>query len=456
LIHQDRLNWIISNVKGRRMLDVGCSQGGVSIFLARNGKMVEGIDKDKESIEFALMASNSESEETRNNLTFRTADFLSYHFVGLFDTVILSLRLDGPTDIDKMLEKARDLVGPEGRLLIDVPFGLSDLAGADDVEYGSSMTLKISRKFIITDLVVIDSKYLCYSCEARTPDEGQRVRLEEFLQIIERGLLERERRILLESDRLRSTIQDMNNASRTIHESLRNSQQTTEESFSLMRAMQNDQKASSERYQALFEKQTKEAADLERRLEWAKDEKERISLESSRIGAELFSVKGDLVRLRDEKRRLESELVVLGKEIASLRSVQSEMMAQMDSLRNELHSKEWKLEESHASLEQARARIGQMEKESSIMHKDLQTKGRELERVKLLYESDSKKLKEVTKKLEKELTEEERMLHEVERLQKRNKVLIDRYDTLANSILGKMMIYIWGVYNRILGKAEKK
>lgn len=43
-----RVDWIIGNTKGNNILDVGCSQGIISIILGKKGKNVIGCDRQVE------------------------------------------------------------------------------------------------------------------------------------------------------------------------------------------------------------------------------------------------------------------------------------------------------------------------------------------------------------------------------------------------------------------------
>ena len=53
---QARIHWICAQVKGRRILDVGCSQGIVPLLLAREGCQVTGVDTSPQAIEEAYAA----------------------------------------------------------------------------------------------------------------------------------------------------------------------------------------------------------------------------------------------------------------------------------------------------------------------------------------------------------------------------------------------------------------
>ena len=51
---RERIFWICENTYGNKILDVGCSQGIVSILLAKDGKDVKGIDIESEQINYAV------------------------------------------------------------------------------------------------------------------------------------------------------------------------------------------------------------------------------------------------------------------------------------------------------------------------------------------------------------------------------------------------------------------
>jgi len=50
---RQRINWMCRQVEGKNVIDIGCSQGIVSILLARQGFEVVGVDIDDKAIEYA-------------------------------------------------------------------------------------------------------------------------------------------------------------------------------------------------------------------------------------------------------------------------------------------------------------------------------------------------------------------------------------------------------------------
>ena len=84
-----RIDWICKKVKGKNVLDVGCSQGITSILLGRQNRHVVGIDLSVESIEYAENLKDKENKETVKNVSFIQGDFLQYKFNKKFDTIIM-------------------------------------------------------------------------------------------------------------------------------------------------------------------------------------------------------------------------------------------------------------------------------------------------------------------------------------------------------------------------------
>ena len=65
---QRRIHWMCGQVRGRRVLDIGCSQGILGILLAREGHEVTGIDLDAKVIAEARAYLASEPPEVRDRV----------------------------------------------------------------------------------------------------------------------------------------------------------------------------------------------------------------------------------------------------------------------------------------------------------------------------------------------------------------------------------------------------
>lgn len=127
---QKRIDWICECVKGKRVLDIGCSQGICEILLSRKGKTIIGIDCDEDAIEFAKNTLKEENEEVRNRVRFLQMDFLDEEYPDdlprIFDTVLLTEVLEHLHFPIKMVEKAAALLKENGEMIVTVPFGVND------------------------------------------------------------------------------------------------------------------------------------------------------------------------------------------------------------------------------------------------------------------------------------------------------------------------------------------
>ncbi len=85
-----RVHWMISQARGDRVLDVGCSQGIASILLGREGFDVVGVDVQADRIEYANKDLALESEATQQRVRFFVGEGADLDFDDdYFDTVIL-------------------------------------------------------------------------------------------------------------------------------------------------------------------------------------------------------------------------------------------------------------------------------------------------------------------------------------------------------------------------------
>lgn len=124
---QARIHWICAQVSGRKVLDVGCSQGIVPLLLAREGCNVTGIDTSPQAIEEAKSYMAVEPAHVQEKVSYVNADFLSLNIQDTEpDTIVISEVLEHLVRPEMFVEKAASLLKPGGRLIITVPFGVND------------------------------------------------------------------------------------------------------------------------------------------------------------------------------------------------------------------------------------------------------------------------------------------------------------------------------------------
>ncbi|EUA11418.1 methyltransferase domain protein [Mycobacterium kansasii 732] len=104
---------------GKRVLDVGCGVGALSIEMAQAGAMVLGVDLDENLIAFADRNLVQRFPQVRERVTFRAVDALSLPVAEPFDVIVSKDTFEHAPDVASLL-KALDkhLVRPDGILYV--------------------------------------------------------------------------------------------------------------------------------------------------------------------------------------------------------------------------------------------------------------------------------------------------------------------------------------------------
>lgn len=147
---QQRVHWVCAQTRGRRVLDVGCSQGIVPILLGREGRDVLGLDPDEQAIEVAKAYLASGPAHASANVDFVVGDFIRHDFGDRkFDAVVMSEVLEHLVDPVPFIERAAALLEPSGRLVVTVPFGINDFIDHKRTYYLTEPYQLLSRWFHI-------------------------------------------------------------------------------------------------------------------------------------------------------------------------------------------------------------------------------------------------------------------------------------------------------------------
>ncbi|MBF8702680.1 glycosyltransferase family protein [Pseudomonas putida] len=153
---QSRIHWICAQVKGRRILDVGCSQGIVPLLLAREGCQVTGVDTSPQAISEAKGYLSAEPAHIQQNVTYINSDFLALDTLEVEpETIVISEVLEHLVRPELFVEKAHDLLKQGGRLVITVPFGVNDF-----IDHKHTFYLMEPFRLLAEHLQVVEVKVL--------------------------------------------------------------------------------------------------------------------------------------------------------------------------------------------------------------------------------------------------------------------------------------------------------
>ena len=122
-----RIKWILENIEsGQQILDLGCSQGIISILAAQKNNHVLGIDIEKDAIDFAENLISNKYVDTKDNVGFICADYYDYHITEKFDVIIMTEVLEHLENPKGFIKKSVQNLKENGRIIITVPFGVND------------------------------------------------------------------------------------------------------------------------------------------------------------------------------------------------------------------------------------------------------------------------------------------------------------------------------------------
>lgn len=116
------LDLIGKEIKGKKMLDVGCGDGVLSYLLAKNGANVTGIDNSEEAIKFA-----KEKCKDFTNLNFQVASAYELPFSdNSFDYIISSDVIEHLKYPEKMLAEIKRVWNGKRKIIITTPIRFTE------------------------------------------------------------------------------------------------------------------------------------------------------------------------------------------------------------------------------------------------------------------------------------------------------------------------------------------
>jgi 2-polyprenyl-3-methyl-5-hydroxy-6-metoxy-1,4-benzoquinol methylase len=360
-VSRRRIHWMCAQVRGPDVLDVGCSQGIASILLAREGHRVIGIDREHEAIRAARERLDQEEAQVRERVEFRVGEGRAVGFPdGSFDAVLLGEVLEHQLDPGRLLDEARRVLRPGGRIVVTTPYGVHPYPDHKEPLYLSALLERLSSKLSIAEIALVD-RYAGVVAE-RTKDRAPRV-WRRALRVAESRLADQDETV----EKLRTLVSDLREGTRALERSLHEEDLTK-------RATEIQRDAARQR-QADLEQRLKDAEDRANAAT-AQRESALDNLERTRErlhAAELAQQSAELAHraaLAEATRRVEHAeaeaenqrrtIGVLTSEGAELRTSLSRAEAALEQERGMRRSAEGRLaavRESRATVEQELAEI---------------------------------------------------------------------------------------------------
>lgn len=109
---------LMGDVKGKRILDLGCGEGGYSRELAKRGAELVSVDCSAKAIEYAINLANQAGLDIEHYV--RNSNDLFDIVSEQFDIVLCSMMLMDCEDFDGTLREVSRVLKPNGRLFASV------------------------------------------------------------------------------------------------------------------------------------------------------------------------------------------------------------------------------------------------------------------------------------------------------------------------------------------------
>ena len=116
-----RLNFVIKQVEGKSVMDIGAGDGIMSIELGRLGKFVCGVNINPTELGQAREHLSKEQDYVRKNVIFVQEDIESYFPMAKYDNIICSEMLEHTVVPEDILGKIHMIATATTKIIITVP-----------------------------------------------------------------------------------------------------------------------------------------------------------------------------------------------------------------------------------------------------------------------------------------------------------------------------------------------
>lgn len=129
--HKARYGWILKtagDIKGKKVLDLGCGDGVLTYFLAKAGARVTGVDNDETGLQYANEKLSEFNKAKNLTYTFVNASVYDLPFeADTFDVVVNCEVIEHLPEPERMLREMKRVLKPQGRVVITTPHRLTEV-----------------------------------------------------------------------------------------------------------------------------------------------------------------------------------------------------------------------------------------------------------------------------------------------------------------------------------------
>lgn len=128
--HQAHYEWILrvaGNIRGKKILDIGCGDGALVYLLAKAGGDVTGVDNEETGLIYARENLQTMSQHTNLTSSFVNASAYELPFESeSYDIVVSSEVIEHVTEPERLLKEAARILKPAGKIILTTPYRISE------------------------------------------------------------------------------------------------------------------------------------------------------------------------------------------------------------------------------------------------------------------------------------------------------------------------------------------
>ena len=440
---QKRIHWMCEHVTGNLVCDVGCSQGIISLLLAKKGKTVCGIDNTPESIQYALGSLKQEDQNVCARLSFVCDDYLKHNFGDMrYDTVILGEVLEHLTVEDRgaFLDKVATMIKNNGKIIITVPLGINYFPDHKQTYYVTELWGELSKRWTVTNVSIIMDQWVGY---VATPDEEAEpfVLGKAFVPQLEAALQKIDAMRMEQLKRKEKKLKDLKKSEEELNELIG---QKDQELYKLTEQLEN----------ALLKVDTlsmEQQTLKEKTLKKLRKDNEELSLlvvqkdqELNKLAEQKEEELNKLTRQKEEAlSKLTKQLSLLLDEHQSLSAKYKEQQPYEEFLKDKCANLEKHLSDVKEKLFQEQDLHQQLNKEFYLLNGRYEDQTRSLLELQAQHNTSETMVQTLSLKqndLKRKFTD---MQKQVKIKDIENKELKKRYEILAKSKLGRLTLFYW-------------
>ena len=154
---RERIDWTLEQVSGKKVYDIGCSEGVTAIKLAQMGCKVDAVDINPEVIEYAQDLVEKIAPEAVANVNFFVCDIFTVPEIKPeYDTVVLGEVLEHVYEPSNMIKRSVLSMKVGGQIIITTPWGYFPAPDHHQTFFMGNFLALIPSELACTHLSVVD------------------------------------------------------------------------------------------------------------------------------------------------------------------------------------------------------------------------------------------------------------------------------------------------------------